>query len=187
MWLMLAQEAHGHEGSASIDPLNMHEPSHLLAGAWAWALFIVLLIVLRKMAWGPITQGLAAREKRITDSLAKAEEVEKAAREIGETNRKLLEKAQVEAQKIVTDARNAAKSAEAEILAKATAEVEAQRERFTRETQLAIDKAKADLRRETVELTIEATAKLLGRSMSGADDRRLAEQALRDAESVARN
>ena len=62
-----------------------------------------------------------------------------------------------------------------------------QRERFTRETQLLVEKAKADLRRETVDLTLLATAKLIGRSMSDADHRRLAEQALSDAETVARN
>jgi F-type H+-transporting ATPase subunit b len=145
------------------------------------------MLLLWKFAWGPISKGLESRAHRISESLKKAEEIEKAARELAETNRKLTEAAQHQAQGIVAEARAAAKNAADEVVKKAHADIEAQRERFTRETQLAVEKAKADLRRETVELTIDATARLLGRTLNDADNRRLAEQALHDAESVRRN
>lgn len=181
MWVTLLAQEHG------LDPMNVHEPAHWAAGAWAWGIFILLLILLGKFAWGPIAKGLEARAHRISESLKKAEEIEKATRELAETNRQLLAKAQQDAQGIVAEARAAAKIAADDVLARAHADVEAQRERFVRETQLLVDKAKEDLRRETVELTIAATARLLGRSMTDGDSRRLAEQALADAESVARN
>ena len=101
--------------------------------------------------------------------------------------RALLLKAQHDAQQIVSDARNAAQQVAEEVRKKATADVDAQRVRFTRETELAVEKARDELRRETVELTIAATARLLGRSLSDADSRRLATEALADAETVARN
>jgi len=183
MWFLLAQE----HGGAEIDPRELLHPANVAAAIWAWCIFAALLFVLWKFAWGPIANGLSAREKRISESLKKAEEVEKAAREITETNRKLLAKAQQDAQQIVADARTAGQKAADDVLAKAAAEVDAQRERFTRETQLLVDKARADLRRETVDLTIEATSRLLGRTITDADGRRLAEQALRDAENVTRN
>jgi F-type H+-transporting ATPase subunit b len=180
MWFLLAQE---HE----VDPIDLGNHANLAAALWAWLIFLTLLFVLWKFAWGPIAKGLDARADRITESLKKAEDIEKATRELQETNKKLLEKAQQEAQHIVAESRIAAKNASDDVLAKAHAEIEAQRERFTRETSLMVDKARADLRRDTVELTVEATSKLLGRSMSDADHRRLAEQALSDAERVARN
>ncbi len=183
MWLLLAQE---HDG-AEIDPRLLTDPANVAAALWAWGIFVLLVVLLGRFAWGPITKGLAAREQRIAESLKKAEEVEKAAREIQETNRKLLAEAQQEAQKIVAEARVAAKHAESDILAKAAAEVETQRERFKRETDLMVEKARADLRRETVDLTLEATARLVGRTLTDADHRRLAEQALHDAEATARN
>jgi F0F1-type ATP synthase membrane subunit b/b' len=44
-----------------------------------------------------------------------------------------------------------------------------------------------EIRKETVDITLAATAKMLGRSVTSSDHRRLAEEALHDAESVARN
>ena len=177
-FLLLAQEAH-------VDPTKLDDHANLTAALWAWGIFVVLVFLLWKLAWGPIAKGLEARAHRISESLKKAEEIEKATRELQETNRQLLAKAQQDAQGIVAEARVAAKITADDVLARAHSDVEAQRERFTRETQLLIDKAREDLRRDTVELTIEATAKLLGRSMTDGDSRRLAEQALSDAESVA--
>lgn len=181
MWFLLAQ-AHS---DPLVDPTDITHHANIAAGIWAWAIFVVLLLLLWKFAWAPIAKGLEARSHRISESLQKAEAIEKATRELQETNRKLFEKAQHEAQALVAEARVAAKHAADEVLVKAHADIEAQRERFVRETSLMVDKARADLRRDTVDLTIEATAKLLGRSMTAADDRRLAEQALRDAESAA--
>jgi F-type H+-transporting ATPase subunit b len=147
----------------------------------------VLFFLLWKFAWGPIAKGLDARADRISESLKKAEEIEKAAREMAETQKAQMTKTLAEAEKLIAEARATATATAAEVLAKANHEVEAQRERYAREMQLMIDKARADMRRDAVELTIAATTKLLGRSMSDADSRRLATEALSDAESVARN
>jgi F-type H+-transporting ATPase subunit b len=185
MWIVLLAQEHG--GGAEHNPMDPSNVTHWQAGAWAWAIFIVLFLLLWKTAWGPIAKGLEAREHRIADSLKKAEDIEKATRELQATNAKLLADAQHQAQSIVADARGAATNAADDVLKKAHADIEAQRDRYTREMQLMVDKARADLRRDTVDLTVEATAKLLGRSMTDADSRRLAEQALADAESVARN
>jgi F-type H+-transporting ATPase subunit b len=184
MWILLAQE---HAAGGEIDPRHLTDHANLAAAAWAWGIFVLLLILLGKFAWGPIAKGLQARADRISESLKKAEEIEKATRELAETNRQLLAKAQQDAQGIVAEARAAARNAADDLLHKATVEIEAQRERFTRETQMAVDKARADLRRETVDLAIETAGKLLGRGMTDGDHRRLAEQALRDAEQVTRN
>lgn len=189
MWFILLAQELGEKagGGPGLNPMDTHLVAHWQAGAWAWAIFILLLVLLGKFAWGPIAKGLEVREHRIAESLKKAEDIEKATRELGETNKAMFAKAQQEAQQVVAEARIAAKNAADDVLKKTHDEIEAQRERFTRETQLLVDKARADLRRETVDLTIEATAKLLGRSMNDADHRRLAEEALHDAESVTRN
>ncbi len=184
-WILLAQE-HGGKGGP-LDPMNVHEPAHWAAGAWAWGIFILLLVLLGKFAWGPIAKGLESRALRISESLRKAEEIEKAARELNETNKALMVRAQHEAQQIVTDARAAAQHAAEDVLKKAHADIESSRERFTKETQLLVEKARADLRKDTVELVLQTTAKLLGKTMTDADHRRIAEQSLRDAEAVARN
>ena len=185
MWFLLAHEGHG--GGPEIDPTHLLDPANAAAAIWAWCIFLVLVVLMWKFAWGPISKGLDARAQRISDSLKRAEEVEKAAREIAESNKALMLKAQQDSAQIVADARNAATQVAEEVRKKATVDVDAQRERFTRETELAVEKARDEMRRETVELTIAATARLLGRSLSDADSRRLAAEALADAETVARN
>jgi F-type H+-transporting ATPase subunit b len=178
--LQLLAQDHG------IDPVKP-EMVMLKSGLWALGIFIVVVFVLKKFAWGPIVAGLATREDKINESLEKAAAIEQATRELAETNKKTLDEAQRQAQQIITDARESGKAAGDDIVAKAKAEAESQKERFQRELRLETDKARAVLREDAVSLTLEATAKLLGRSMDASDQRRLVEEALHDAENVARN
>ncbi len=173
-------------GDTAINPISL-DPANLKAAGWALGIFLVVLFLLKKMAWGPILDGLAAREKRIEDSLEKAAEIEKNTREMAATNRKLIEEAQTEAQAIVSQAREAAVQAAEQVKAGATDEIEAQRDRFRREMQLESEKARAELRESAVELTVQATAKLVGRIVDDADHQRLVRDALTEAESVSRN
>lgn len=170
-------------GDELISPMDINWKTSL----WTLGIFIVLVVALRKLAWGPIVAGLQAREDRISASLEKAAEIEKATRELAETNKRTLEEAQRQAQQIVTDARVAAKAAAEEIEVKAAAEIDVSRERFQRELALETEKARALIRQDAVDLTIEAAGRLVGRTLGEADHRRLAEEALSDAESTARN
>lgn len=187
MLYLLAAEGGENGGGHGISPLDAANPANLWAGVWALVIFIVLLIVLKKFAWGPIVAGLSAREERINESLEKAQAIEKATRELAETNKQMLDDAQRESQGIIAAARQTAQTTATEITAKAQAEIEAQRDRSKREVALEADKARDMLRTEAVELTLQAAAKLIGKSLTGDDQRRLAEEALADAESVARN
>lgn len=187
LYLLAAEGGGEHGGGHGINPLDAANPANMMAGIWALGIFLVLLFVLKKFAWGPIVAGLNAREERINDSLEKAQAIEKATRELADTNKKMLDDAQREAQGIIAAARQTAQATATEITAKAQAEIEAQRDRGKRELALEADKARAMLREDAVELTLRAAAKLIGKSLSGDDQRRLAEEALADAESVARN
>jgi F-type H+-transporting ATPase subunit b len=185
-FVILAQE-HGGKADPGMDPLDGHNPANHAASFWALGIFLVLFVALWKLAWGPILKGLQSREERINASLQRAEELEKATRELSETNRKAMDKAQQEAQQIVHEARAAAGKVASEVAAKAQAEIEASRERFRRELQLESAKVKDEIRKETIALTMSVASQLIGRSLSDADHTRLAEECLRDAESVARS
>jgi len=184
LYLLLAAEEGGH---GVISPLDIFHPANHKAAFWALGIFVALVFLLKKLAWGPIVAGLNAREDRIAASLKKAEEIERAVADLAETNRKTLEDAQQKAQQIIADAREASRTAGDDILARARAEIDAGRDRAKRELALEMEKARADLRGEAVELTIAAASRLVGRTLSSEDQRRLAMDALRDAEDVARN
>ena len=174
-------------GGGGIDPFDFANPANMWAGIWALGIFLALVFVLKKFAWGHIVAGLDAREARIKESLDKAAEIEEATAKLAETNRQLMEEAQREAQAILVAARESAKVAADEITSKAQAEIDAQRDRVKRELALESEKAKAELRAGAVELTLQAAGKLIGKAMTAEDQRRLAEEALADAEAVARN
>ena len=173
-------------GGDLLDPTHPTTTS-LKTGLWALGIFVLVLILLRRMAWGPITEALNARERRIAASLEKAQEIERATRELATSNRRMLDDAQREAQGILAAARQSAKTTADEIIAKAQVEIEAQRDRSKRELVLEAEKARSELRSDAVDLTLLAAAKLIGKSLTSDDQRRLAEEALTDAESVARN
>jgi F-type H+-transporting ATPase subunit b len=186
---VLAQEhgGHGAGGNPAVNPMDVAEHANHAAAFWSFGIVVTLFVVLGFLVWKPIAKGLTAREDRINESLKRAEELERATRELQETNRKAMEKAQQEAQQVVAEARVAAQKAAADVTAKAEAEIEASRERFQRELRLEADKVRAEIRREAVEITLAAASRLIGRHLSGADHTRLVEESLRDAESVVRN
>jgi len=187
LYLLAVEEGGPGGGHGGINPLDAENPANWQSGVWALGIFLLLVVVLKKFAWGPIVAGLDAREDRINASLEKAKEIETATAKLAETNRQLLEEAQREAQVIISDSRDAATVAAQEITTKAQSEIEAQRDRVKRELALEAEKAKAELRAGAVDLTLQAAAKLIGKSLTGEDQRRLAEEALADAEAVARN
>lgn len=183
---LLAQDHHAGAHLEHVNPLDAAAPENLKAALWALGIFLVVLFVLWKLAWGPIVKGLQGREDRINESLKRAEELEKATREMTERHREAMAKSQVEAQQIVVEARAQAQKAASDVAEKAHAEIQASRERFQREMALEAAKVKDEIRREAVELTLAAASRVIGKTLTGADHSRLADEALRDAESVAR-
>jgi F-type H+-transporting ATPase subunit b len=138
--------------------------------------FLILIVLLSRFLYKPLTQFLAARAEGIKRSLEEA----KAAREAAA-------KAQQEYEaRIAATRREAATMREA-----AVREVEEERQRLLKasrdeagrllaeaKTQIEqeVKKAKAELREEVVGLSLGVAERLIGRSLTADDHRRLAEQ-----------
>jgi F-type H+-transporting ATPase subunit b len=95
-----------------------------------------------------------------------------------EKQEQILDEARKEAQKVLADGRAASENAKNDLLAAAQKEIEAQRERAKKEIGLERAKAVEELKRATVELTLEASARLLKREMRDEDHRRLAREVI---------
>src|SRR5258706_13232090 len=72
---------------------------------WVWGIFLVLMAILWKFAWKPLLAAVEGREKRIADSLAKAEEGQKAAAEIAARQEAALAEAHPKAKAVLDEAR----------------------------------------------------------------------------------
>lgn len=145
---------------------------------WSVVSFGTLLFLLNKYALPPLLAALDAREKTIKDSLEQAARVKSEAEEAMAQYQAKLKAAQQEAQALIEAARQrAAEEAEANeqrarqearrLVADARVEIERERQQALR-----------DIRNAAVELTIGATEKILERTLTTADHRRMVEEAV---------
>lgn len=150
---------------------------------WAWIAFLVTFAILSKVAWPGLAAKMEARELRIAEGLKAAEEAEARAREIADKQEQLLGEARQEAQKLLADSRAAAENVKNDLMRAAQEEIAAEKERAKREIGLERTRAIDELRQATVDLTLEASARLLKREMRDEDHRRLAREMVEEVAS----
>lgn len=150
---------------------------------WAWVIFALLFFVLRKFAWKPLLDAVEAREKKISDSLKKAEEVQEAAAHIAARQESALAEAQAQAKDILEKARADAERYSKQEAAKAQAGAQEFLDRAKKEIALEESRARDALRREVVDLTLQAASRVLERSIGSEDERRLAGEVVSELQS----
>jgi len=129
---------------------------------WAWITFLVLLFLLYKIAWKPILSAIDNREKLIQDSIEQAEKTKKESEELLEKHKNLIRNAEVEAQKIIKENKELAEKSRQELIEHAKEESNKLREKAKLEIEHEKESALQALRSEVVDLTINATKKLIG-------------------------
>lgn len=140
---------------------------------WTTFVFLALLGILWKYAWGPVLAAVEARESRIQDTLDQAaKEREEAAKLLAE-HRQQMADARRQAQELIAESREAGDKVRQDIEEKARVEgqalIERARESIQREKEAALDA----LRRESVDLALAAAAKLMQETLDAAKDREL--------------
>lgn len=161
---LLAEQEAGGGGLFAINPGLM---------IWTWVIFIVLLVVLRKWAWGPILSALEKREQHIRDALDDAAHNKEEAGRLLEEQRKLLDEARNQAGDILAEGRKAAERLRAELFAATQEQKKQMLERARDEIQRERDKALDALRREAVDLSISAASRVLQKNLDSEENRRL--------------
>jgi F-type H+-transporting ATPase subunit b len=170
--LLLAAEAA--EKEPSFTDLNF------TTALWAWIAFGVTFLILKKVAWPSLQAKMEERELRIAEGLKKAEEAEERAHELMRKQEEILEEARREAQKFLAESRAAAENIKNQAISAAQEEIAEQRERAKKEIALEQARAIDELKKATVELTLEASARLLKRELQDEDHRRLAREVVEE-------
>jgi F-type H+-transporting ATPase subunit b len=149
---------------------------------WTWVVFLVLLALLWKFAWPAIVQATEEREGKIRRQLGEAQTAHAEAKAALEEGKRFAAEARASAQQMLTDARQTAEQERAVLLERAKREQEDMLERARREIGAEKDKALASLRREAVDLSLAAAAKLVGQRMDSETDRKLVTEYLDSVE-----
>jgi F-type H+-transporting ATPase subunit b len=128
---------------------------------WTIVTFLLLLVVLRSVAWKPILTMLDEREQRINDALEEAERARQEADKQNEENRAALEQAQAEARQAISEGRELAERVAQEVRERAEGEAGQMLEQARRTIQQERDQAVQELRNQVADLAILATRKIL--------------------------
>lgn len=145
---------------------------------WTVVTFAVLLGILWKFAWNPILGALEAREQAIQRTIDDAERLQAQAEAVLEEHKARLAEARAEGNRILDEARQAGERMKSEIMEKARADAGQVIERAQRQLELETEKALQTVRLRAADMALEAAGKVLERSLTDADHRRLAEEAI---------
>lgn len=140
---------------------------------WTVLVFLILLFLLGKFAWGPILAAVEAREDRIQNALDESARRQAEAQELLEEHRRQLADARRQAQEIIGEGKAAGDRVRRDIEEKAREEGQRLLERARLEIEREKEKALGELRRESVELALAAAARLMREKMDPAKDRQL--------------
>lgn len=144
-------------------------------------IFLILMFLLKKFAWGPLMGIMEQREELVSSEIDAAEKARKEAQSLLEEQKALLKEARTEAQAIVEGAKKQADTTRAEIVTTARAEAERLKESAVRDIEAEREKAIAAVREEVVSLSVLAASKVLGKEISEADNSALIKETIAKA------
>ncbi len=128
---------------------------------WTAITFILVLLILKKIAWGPIITALQDREKGIQSSIDRAHQAKDESEAILRKNRELLSKADAEADRILREGKDYAEKLRADITEKAQSEakkmIASAKEEIEQEKRRALDV----LRNEVADLAVKGAEKII--------------------------
>jgi len=147
---------------------------------WTAVVFLVLLLVLWKLAWRPLAAGLEKREQGIADQIAQAENNNQQARQLLAQYQQKLADSQDEVRGILEQARRDAEQLTRDMLETAKQEAKAEQRQAVRQIDAAAANALKELAAQGADLAVELAGKILNRKLDAADHASLIERAVAD-------
>jgi F-type H+-transporting ATPase subunit b len=143
---------------------------------WTIISFILLVLLLWKVAYPQILKGMKKREDTIKQQLEEAQKTKKEAENLLEDYRRQLAEARSEAQKIINEGKSLGENMRKEIVQKAQEESNQIVKRAQEEIELQKQKAILELQEKIADLSIMAASKIINKSLNTEDNRRLVEE-----------
>ncbi len=179
-----AAEGHGEHGHEHIGHANagdnLEKPEEFKSdlALFTFVVFLVLLAVLWKFAWGPIIQALERREEMVANHIAQAERNHEEAKRLLAQYEQKLAAAAGEVRELMEQARRDAEATKASILAEAKQAAEAERVRALRDIDSATDAAMESLAKKSADLAVELAGKIVQSQLTKDDHSRLINEAI---------
>ena len=136
---------------------------------WASIAFIAVLVILKKMAWGPILQTLEEREQGIANALKQAELAKEEMTSLKSGNEQLLKEAREERDRILKDAKEIGDKMRAEAKERAAQDGAALLANAQREIETQKKAAIQELKNQVASLSIQIAEQLVKDKLSDAE------------------
>ncbi|MBO8156633.1 MAG: F0F1 ATP synthase subunit B [Bacillaceae bacterium] len=143
-------------------------------------IFIVLLVLLKKFAWGPIMNMMKERETHIASEIETAEKNRQEAERMAKEAQEELKNTRNEAQQIIENAKQTAKEQEQAILQSARAEAERLKESALQEIQQEKENAVQALQDQVAALSVKIASKVIEKELSEQDQEKLINEYLKE-------
>lgn len=150
---------------------------------WQSMIFIVLLFLLRKYAWGPILSAVNERESSIKDALASAEAARTEMESLQSDNQRILKEARAEKEAMLKEAL----STRAELINTAKEDAQAEADKILTQAQEAIQNEKRaainELREQVGSIAMDIAEKVLQKELENKDKQvQLIDQLIQDSD-----
>ncbi|MGY4688418.1 F0F1 ATP synthase subunit B [Salibacterium sp. K-3] len=143
--------------------------------------FIILLLILRRYAWGPIMNMMKEREEHISSEIENAEKHRKEAEQYVEEQRLEVERAREEAQTIIENAKKTSEKQGEDIIAQSRAEAERLKETAQADIAREKEQAIAELREEVGTLSVMIASKIIEKELDENEQEQLIEDYVKEA------
>jgi len=143
---------------------------------WTTVTFIILLLLLRKIAWNPIMKALNERENIIKESLEKADRARLEAQKLLDENKANLEKAEKESQKIIEQGREFAEKLKNQLIEQSKTEAK----KLVSDAAAEIERKNAEafnsLKNQIAGIAIQAAEKIIKENLDKDKEKKLVDK-----------
>jgi len=174
-----AHGAHEHIGTANASAW-LEKPEEIKSDLafFTFVVFMLLLAILSKFAWGPIVAALEKREEKIAHDISEAKRANEEAKQLLAQYEAKLATAANEVREMLEEARRDAEHAKLAILAEAKVASDAERARVLHDIEVATDQALESLAHKSAQLAVDLAGKILQSKLSSADHAKLISEAM---------
>jgi F-type H+-transporting ATPase subunit b len=165
-----------HGGDVNLSPMEFVSKT----AVWTLIIFLVVVGILYKYAFGPITKALDEREQGILDNVAAAQEQNEEAKELLKQYHAKLDASKEEVRLIIETAKKDAQRQAEDIIAKARDAAGLERDRAMKELESATMSALQIIAKRSAELATDLAGKMIRAEVRPEQHRHLIDAALQE-------
>jgi F-type H+-transporting ATPase subunit b len=145
---------------------------------WSLITFAIAVAVLWRFAFGPLQRIIDERSAQIRESIETAEATREEAARLLDEYQETLASVRAEAEEILARSRKAGESTKSEIVEEARKQAERTLEKAQQQIERDVRTALNELKGQIADLTVLATERVITKTLTEADQRRLLDEAL---------